>query len=126
MKKTALFLYAFVLFSAFAEGAIYDYSVDVTDFVGKTHHLGDIHIDINEQGALETASTEAEAQFANNIRTQIKQSYFDYKINIHFLDGVLTLQGFVRTIGDKSNIEKDMLKVEGVKKVENKLQIKPE
>lgn len=59
-----------------------------------------------------------------DVRDKLRGSYKNYNINIHVMDGVVTLTGTVKTLQDKDKIEKDIKKIDGVKKVDNQLQVK--
>jgi osmotically-inducible protein OsmY len=54
----------------------------------------------------------------------LKMSYKNYSINIHVLDGVVTVTGTVPTSQDKHNVEMDISGIKGVKKVVNNLEAK--
>lgn len=110
-----------------AEAASYNYSVDMTDSEGKVQHMGDVQVNINQEGATTTEgmdmNMEANHPLLDKIQNYIKSSYKEFNINIHIKDGVVTLQGVVRSENDKKNIENAISKFEGVKKVDNKLQV---
>jgi osmotically-inducible protein OsmY len=58
------------------------------------------------------------------IQYKLKMSYKNYSINIHVLDGVVTVTGTVPTSQDKHNVEMDISGIKGVKKVVNNLEAK--
>lgn len=62
-------------------------------------------------------------QLMEEIQRVIKNSYKTFNINIGISDGIVTLSGLVGSEEDKKNIESDVSRFQGVKKVENKLEV---
>lgn len=64
-----------------------------------------------------------EFQTLNEVQTAIKNAYKNYNINISIMDGVITLTGMVKSENDKQNIEKTIENINGVKGVNNRLEV---
>ncbi len=122
MKKE-LILVA-ILYSSFAvaETKTYDYSVEMRESDGTVKNMGDIQVNINREDSTMGEGNQ-NAHLLNNIQNYIKSSYREYNISIHIQDGVVTLQGVVKSDSDKKNIESAVMQFDGVKKVENNLQV---
>lgn len=70
----------------------------------------------------EDARSDENDRIMRDVQQKLKSSYKNYSINIHVLDGVVTLTGTVPTAQDKRNIESDITALQGVKKVVNNLE----
>jgi hypothetical protein len=122
MKK--ILMTGFIIYTSFAsaETKTYDYSVDMRESDGTVQHMGDVRVNVTQEGSYMQESN-TNAQLLNSIQDYIKNSYREYNINIHIQDGVVTLQGLVKSDSDKKSIENAVMQFDGVKKVENKLQV---
>lgn len=130
MKKQMILITCFTLFTAIAGAASYDYSVEMRESDGQVQHLGDVRINVNQEGQdtqdkgkEESAQNDANVRLLSAVKSAIQQSYHHYNINVHLSNGVVTLSGVVGSDQDKKAIEKDIQKINGVKKVENRLQV---
>lgn len=65
-------------------------------------------------------------QLRSEIISLLQRSYRNYNINVKIVDGTVTLIGVVNSSRDKSDIENAVLNIEGVRKVNNKLQVTPQ
>lgn len=59
----------------------------------------------------------------NDVQEAIKSYSRGNNINVRIMDGVITVNGTVRSPFDKQNIENSILQVRGVQKVDNQLQV---
>ena len=71
----------------------------------------------------EDARLDQNDRIMRNVQDKLKGTYKNYNINIHVLDGVVTLTGSVKSSQDKLNIESDVSALKDVKKVDNKLEV---
>lgn len=129
MKRKLILISGFLMCTCLANAASYDYSIDMTDSEGNVQHMGDMQVNIYQEGDSRsqtsngTEDNSKNAMLLHKIQSAIKSSYKEYNINIHLREGVVTLQGVVRSDNDKMNIENEVLKIEGIKKVNNQLQV---
>lgn len=72
----------------------------------------------------EDAKSDENDRIMREVQYKLKMSHKNYSINIHVLDGVVTLTGTVPSSQDKNNIEMDIKNIPGVKKVVNNLESK--
>lgn len=125
MQKKHLLVACLALYSSVAGAAAYDYSVEMKESDGNVRN-GNIRINLIPNGKEDAKGVDDHhdnAQLLGRIQNLIQSSYRKYNINIHLQGDVVTLVGVVESDSDKRNIEKDILKINGVKKVENKLQV---
>lgn len=126
MKKIVL-IQSFVLLTAFAGAADYNYSVQMKESDGSVHDMGDVHINVNQEGLGTpkpvTADNNANVRLIAKIQDYIKSHYQGYNISIKLIDGVVHLNGIVSSGQDRKSIEDAILKIEGVKKVDNQIKV---
>jgi hypothetical protein len=129
MRKIVL-IQSFVLLTAFAGAAEYNYSVQMKESDGSVHNMGDVRINVNQdtQAApgtpkLVTADNNANAQLIAKIQAYIKANYQGYNVTVKLIDGVVHLNGIVSSGQDRKNIEDAILKMDGVKKVDNQIKV---
>lgn len=156
MKKIVL-IQSFVLLTAFAGAAEYNYSVQMKESDGSVHDMGDVRINVNQDGhaapstytAPETHSApatyaapanhavpathvgsprpvtvdNANVKLIARIQEYVKANYQGYNLTVKIVDGVVHLNGIVSSGQDRKNIEDAILKMDGVKKVDNQIKV---
>lgn len=129
MKKITL-IQTFILLTAFANAADYNYNVQMKESDGSVHDMGDVHIKVNQDnqaapGAPKLVTTEnnANAQLLAKIQDYIKSNYKNYNVTVRIIGGVVQLNGNVNSRQDQKSIEDAILKIDGVKKVDNQIKI---
>lgn len=123
MKKLVILFAGFAMFSNDVKAATYDYSVEMKESDGTVTHMGDVQVNINQEGENAELPNEANQTLLNKIQNTIKSSYQDYNINVKLMPEAVILTGTVKSEQDKRQIEQDILKIDGVKKVDNRLQV---
>jgi len=71
--------------------------------------------------SITTANDKANAELIQKIQSAIKGSYSNFNINVRIVDGKVFLTGTVASEADKSAIEADVKRMDGVKSVVNDL-----
>lgn len=89
----------------------------------------DVRADIRHQGArsqefqMGDMGSPADQRLLNEINNLLKSSYSGYNFNIHIRDGVVTLKGSVKSNSDMIDIQNAILRINGVKSVNNQLSV---
>lgn len=110
-------------------------AVDTTPSTGNS---GKIQVNIDKEGSQssqkivhssmgsvsEDARMDQNDRIMRDIQDKLRGSHKNYNINIHVIDGVVTLTGSVKSSQDKHNIESDISSIKDVKTVNNKLEVK--
>lgn len=125
MKKIIL-IQSFVLIAAFATAADYNYSVQMKESDGSVHNMGDVHINVNQDALgkpMPVNSDNVNVQLITKIQDYIKANYQGYNVTVKIIDGVVHLNGIVNSSQDRKSIEEAILKMDGVKKVENQITV---
>lgn len=65
----------------------------------------------------------SDGQIARNVNNILKSSFKDYNINVHVSNGIVRLNGMVRSDDDKKAIEKEVRNIDGVKSINSQLEI---
>ncbi len=124
MKK--IILIQSLLLTAFAGAAEYNYSVQMKESDGSVHNMGDVQINVNQDTPKQvTAENNANAQLIAKIQDYIKSNYQNYNINVKVIGGVVQLSGTVSREQDRKSLEEAVSKLDGVKKVDNQIQVSP-
>lgn len=122
MKK--IILIQSLLLTAFAGAAEYNYSVQMKESDGSVHNMGDVQINVNQDTPKQvTAENNANAQLIAKIQDYIKSNYQNYNINVKVIGGVVQLSGTVSREQDRKSLEEAVSKLDGVKKVDNQIQV---
>lgn len=86
---------------------------------------GNIQVKIQQEGSSsdQYRISEQDSQIMREIQDKLRGSFKGYSINIHVMNGVVTLSGTVKTPQDKAHIEHDIKDIQGVNKVINNLEV---
>lgn len=126
MKKIVL-IQSLVLLTAFAGAADYNYSVQMKESDGTVRNMGDVQINVNQEALgtprLVNAENNTNVQLISKIQNYIKSTYQGYNVTLKVSEGVVYLHGIVSSEQDKKNIEAAILKMDGVKKVDNQIKV---
>lgn len=91
MKKGLFLITGIVMYSSIAGAATYDYSVEMKESDGSVHKMGDVQVNINQEGEESQSSASHNNDLLNKIQNQIRNNYREYNVNINIRDGVVTL-----------------------------------
>lgn len=90
---------------------------------GDTHHV--YQGEVKSSGSqMDEEAIMSDRRIQDKIQNLIENNFRKYNINITVSQGNVVLKGYVENEETKQNIEQDVLKIQGVKKVNNLLTIK--
>lgn len=108
------------LLTGYITAATYDYSVEMKESDGTVKHLGDVQVNVVDNQMIDEGYN---PELLNQIQNHVKGTYKGYNINVKVEGDIVTLQGTVNSAQDKENIENEIQKFPGIKKINNQLQV---
>ncbi len=103
------------------------YTTDQAAQDNRDNGSADLHVDIKKDTSTSqefipgNVGTPSDQRILNEINDLLRRYYSGYNINIHINNGVVTVKGVVRSSNDILDIQNSLLRIDGVKSVDNQL-----